>query len=84
MRQQTPGYILVKRMLTEHEQEMLWEHTRRIRIVERHPDEKVVLKIKDHHRHRSEDNFEFVRKKKSRSRSKSPGLLMYLAGGRPA
>jgi hypothetical protein len=81
---QTPGYVLIKRALSEQEQDMLWEHTRRIRIVERRPEEKVVLKIKDHrHRRGSDDEkFEFVRKK--RSRSKSPGLLMYLAGGRPA
>jgi len=64
---------------------MLWEHTRKIRIVEKKREDKVVLEIEGrHHKHRhGDENFEWVRKKERR-RSKSPGLLMYLAGGRPA
>jgi hypothetical protein len=66
----------------EWEQTVLWEHTRR-----RRGGEKIMLEVDDghhrHHRHRSGE-YEFVRQKsKSRHRSKSPGLLMYLAGGRP-
>ena len=71
---------------------MLWEHTRKIRVVEKTTirEDKVVLQIegkKHKHRHHDDDNFEWVRKKEhshSRKRSKSPGLLMYLAGVRPA
>jgi hypothetical protein len=71
---------------------MLWEHTTKIRLIERKREDKVVLEIKDrkhhHHHHHDEDtNFEWVRKKErshSRRRSKSPSLLMYLAGARPA
>jgi hypothetical protein len=62
---------------------MLWEHTRKIRT-EKRGEEKIMLEVSSHsrhHRHKSADNFEFVRPK--RHRSKSPGLLMYLAGGRP-
>lgn len=59
---------------------MLWDHTRQIRVVHhRSHEEKVVLKIKD--KHRSDDEkYEFVRR---RRRSKSPGLLVWMAGGRP-
>ena len=70
---------------------MLWEHTRKIRIVEKKKskEEKLVLAIEDkkHHHHHAktlgEPEFEWVRKKERR-RSKSPGLLMYLAGAKPA
>jgi hypothetical protein len=71
---------------------MLWAHTRKLRIVEKKKhkhDDKLVLEIEDkkHHHHHSDklgdDQFEWVRKKERR-RSKSPGLLMYLAGAKPA
>lgn len=65
--------------MPEWEQQQLWEHTKKIRIVEKRKEEKVVLKIKDHRE--EDDKYEFVRR---RRRSKSPSLLMYLAGGRPA
>lgn len=88
---QEPGYILIKRWVPEWEQDMLWEHTRKIRIIQKteKSDHKVVLKIDDgkkHHHHKSKDDDQFmwVHKKTERRRSKSPGLLMYLAGGRPA
>ena len=88
---QEPGYILIKRWVPEWEQNMLWEHTTKIRLIERRREEKVVLEIKDkkhhHHHHDDDTNFEWVRKKErshSRRRSKSPSLLMYLAGARPA
>jgi hypothetical protein len=78
----------------EWEQDMLWAHTRKIRVVEKKKskkDDKLVLEIEDkkhhHHHHHSDklgdDQFEWVRKKERR-RSKSPGLLMYLAGAKPA
>ena len=85
-KKQEPGYILIKRWVPEWEQDMLWEHTRKIRIVEKKREEKVVLEVgghRKHGKHLKEDEFEFVRKKERR-RSKSPGLLMYLAGARPA
>jgi hypothetical protein len=90
-RPQEPGFILIKRWVPEHEQDMLWAHTREIRLVRERErgDHKVVLKIDEgkKHKHRSkteDDNFMWVAKKTDRRRSKSPGLLMYLAGGRPA
>jgi hypothetical protein len=86
---QEPGYILIKRWVPEYEQDQLWAHTRQIRIVREHEhaDHKVVLKLEDkkhHKKHKDDDNFMWVAKKSDRKRSKSPGLLMYLAGGRPA
>lgn len=75
--------MLIRRWVPEWEQTMLWEHTRKIRL-ERRGEEKIMLEVKGgsrHHRHKSGE-FEFVRPK--RQRSKSPGLLMYLAGGRPS
>jgi hypothetical protein len=75
----------------EYEQDQLWTHTRQIRLVREHEhaDHKVVLKIDDGKKHRKhkdkeDDQFMWVHKKTERRRSKSPGLLMYLAGGRPA
>lgn len=82
--QQEPGYVIIKRWVPEWEQTVLWEHTRR-----RRGDGKVMLEVEDRHHHHSHSRhhstgYEFVRaKSKSRHRSKSPGLLMYLAGGRP-
>jgi len=89
MAEQEPGYILIKRWVPEYEQEQLWAHTRQIRLVREHEhsDHKVVLKIDDgkkHKKHKDDDQFMWVHKKTERRRSKSPGLLMYLAGGRPA
>lgn len=85
---QEPGYILIKRPVPEWEQDQLWTHTRQIRLVREreHSDHKVVLKIEDkkHKKHKDDDQFMWVAKKTDRRRSKSPGLLMYLAGGRPA
>ncbi len=72
--------------MPEWEQDQLWEHTRQVRIVEKKREEKVVVEVgshKKHGKHLKEDEFEWVRKKERR-RSKSPGLLMYLAGARPA
>ncbi len=71
---------------------MLWEHTRKIRIVHQKAEQNVVLEIKDkkkkHRHHDDDENFEWVRtttkRSSSRRRSKSPSLLMYLAGARPA
>ena len=85
-KKQEPGYILIKRWVPEWEQDQLWEHTRKVRIVEKKREEKVVVEVgshKKHGKHLKEDEFEWVRKKERR-RSKSPGLLMYLAGARPA
>jgi len=88
---QEPGFVLVKRWVPEWEQDMLWEHTRKIRIIQKQEkaDHKVVLKIDDgkkhhHHHKKDDDQFMWVHKKTERRRSKSPGLLMYLAGGRPS
>jgi hypothetical protein len=82
---------LIKRWVPEWEQDLLWKHTREIRLVREREskDAKVVIKIDDHkkHKHRSrteDDQFMWVHKKTERRRSKSPGLLMYLAGGRPS
>jgi hypothetical protein len=43
-----------------------------------------MLEPKEHksHRRKHSAEYQWVREK-SRTRSKSPGLLMYLAGGRP-
>lgn len=84
-----PGYILIKRWVPEYEQDQLWAHTRQIRLVREHEhsDHKVVLKLEDgkkHKKSKDDDQFMWVHKKTERRRSKSPGLLMYLAGGRPA
>ncbi|KAK1769899.1 hypothetical protein QBC33DRAFT_304345 [Phialemonium atrogriseum] len=86
-----PGYVLIKRWVPEWEQDMLWEHTRKIRIIQKAEkvDHKVVLQIEDSkhkhkHKHKEDDQFMWVHKKTERRRSKSPGLLMYLAGGRPS
>jgi hypothetical protein len=89
---QEPGYILIKRWVPEWEQDLLWKHTREIRLVREREskDARVVVKIDDNHKkhkHRSrteDDQFMWVHKKTERRRSKSPGLLMYLAGGRPS
>ncbi|KAL1840743.1 hypothetical protein VTJ49DRAFT_183 [Mycothermus thermophilus] len=91
-----PSYVLIKRWVPEWEQEQLWQHTRRLREAReahvvtstssshRH-DHVVMLEPTEHHRrhsHRRSGEFQWVREK-PRSRSKSPGLLLYLAGGRP-
>ncbi|KAL2105558.1 hypothetical protein VUR80DRAFT_8173 [Thermomyces stellatus] len=82
-----PEYILIKRLVPEWEQDTLWKHTKLVR--ERRS--KLILNVDDkkhRHRHRhslnSDAEFEWVRKKSPRRRSKSPGLLMYLAGAKPA
>ncbi len=80
--------MLIKRWVPEWEQKKLWKHTEELRLTittdkhhHRHSSGgNVMLEVdtgRRHHRPRSGE-FEFVRK-----RSKSPGLLMYLAGGRP-
>ncbi|KYK55920.1 hypothetical protein DCS_07885 [Drechmeria coniospora] len=76
-----PEYILVKRWVPEWEQDQFWKHTKIVR--ERRSGGGMLLFEDKKHRH-LEPEFEWVRKKSDRKRSKSPGLLMYLAGGRPA
>jgi hypothetical protein len=79
--------VLIKRWVTESEQDAFWRHTR---ILREQRAGKLVMTIEDkpkkkHHHHGAslEPEFEWVRKKE-RKRSKSPGLLMYLAGAKPA
>jgi len=74
-----PEYILIKRWVPEWEQDQFWKHTKVIR--EKRTSKTLLIEEKKHHRH--EPEFEWVRKKE-RHRSKSPGLLMYLAGAKPA
>lgn len=70
---QDPDYVIIKRLVSNEEQDVLWRHTRHLRKKRG----KALLE--------DESRFEFVRKSsRSRKRSKSPGLLMYLAGARPA
>lgn len=72
--------------MTESEQDAFWRHTR---IIREQRAGKLVMTIEDkpkkkhHHGASLEPDFEWVRKKE-RKRSKSPGLLMYLAGAKPA
>lgn len=82
-RPQDPNFILIKREVSTAEQEAMWSHTRTIRTVHHHHhrDEKVVLQLKQDKHRSSDDNYEFVRR---RRRSKSPGLLVWMAGGRPS
>ncbi|UNI15295.1 hypothetical protein JDV02_001838 [Purpureocillium takamizusanense] len=75
-----PEYLLIKRWVPEWEQEEFWMHTRTIR--EKRTSGGTLLIEEKKHRH-LEPEFEWVRKKHDRKRSKSPGVLMYLAGGRP-
>ena len=88
MSQRDPNSVIIKRWVPEHEQAMLWDHTRRLRISmgHRHDGGPVMLEVGGHrHGHRRgshSGDYEFVRKR-SRSKSPAPGLLMYLAGGRP-
>ena len=77
---QDPEFLLVKRWVPEWEQDQLWKHTRIIRE-KRSSSGRTLMVEEKRHSHR-EPEFEWVRKKERR-RSKSPGLLMYLAGGRP-
>ncbi|OAA39150.1 hypothetical protein NOR_06410 [Metarhizium rileyi] len=75
-----PEYILIKRWVPEWEQDQFWRHTKYIR-----EKRTSTLLIGEKKTHRREPEFEWVRKKSDRKRSKSPGgLLMYLAGARPA
>lgn len=71
---------MIKRWVPEWEQDQFWKHTLYIR--EKRSGSTLLVEEKKH-RHR-EPEFEWVRKKNERKRSKSPGLLMYLAGARPA
>lgn len=74
-----PDYVLIKRWVPEHEQDILWAHTREIRE-RRQP---VLLAIEAKKKH-GETEFEFVRKKKHHDRRPSPSpLVTFLAGGRP-
>ncbi|PSS14949.1 hypothetical protein M430DRAFT_35775 [Amorphotheca resinae ATCC 22711] len=74
-----PEYVLIKRWVPEHEQDLLWNHTREIREL-RQPT--TILAIEGKKKHH-EPEFEFVRKKKHHERKPSPSaLLTYLAGGR--
>jgi hypothetical protein len=77
---QDPDFILIKRWVPEWEQDQLWKHTRIIR--EKRSSSGKTLMVEEKRSSRREPEFEWVRKKERR-RSKSPGLLMYLAGGRP-
>ncbi|EFY84867.1 hypothetical protein MAC_09078 [Metarhizium acridum CQMa 102] len=75
-----PEYILIKRWVPEWEQDQFWRHTKYIR-----EKRSSTLLIEEKKTHRHEPQFEWVRKKSDRKRSKSPGgLLMYLAGAKPA
>ncbi|KFH40734.1 Reticulocyte-binding protein 2 a-like protein [Hapsidospora chrysogenum ATCC 11550] len=75
-----PEYVLIKRWVPEWEQDTLWKHTRYLRS-----KRGKALLVEEKKRHDDDPRFEWVRKKShSRKRSKSPGLLMYLAGARPA
>merc|ERR1712000_739620 len=67
----------------EWEQNDLWKHTRELR---KKRGKALLIEEKSHHHHYDDDpRFEWVRKKShSRKRSKSPGLLMWMAGARPA
>jgi hypothetical protein len=75
--------LLVKRWVPEREQDQLWKHTKYVREKR---TKLLMIEDKGHHHHHHDPEFEWVRttKKHDRKRSKSPGLLMYLAGGRPA
>lgn len=86
---QDPEYVLIKRWVPEWEQNTLWKHTKLVR----EKRSKLILNVDDRkssRRRRSKSlhadaEFEWVRKKSpSRRRSKSPGVLMYLAGAKPA
>ncbi|KHN98600.1 uncharacterized protein MAM_03724 [Metarhizium album ARSEF 1941] len=75
-----PEYLLIKRWVPEWEQDQFWRHTKYIR-----EKRNSTLLIEEKKSHRQDPQFEWVRKKGDRKRSKSPGgLLMYLAGARPA
>ncbi|KAF4122383.1 hypothetical protein GMORB2_7375 [Geosmithia morbida] len=75
-----PEYVLIKRWVPEWEQDDLWKHTKNLRS-----RRKKGLLIEERLRPEEDPQFEWVRKRShSRKRSKSPGLLMYLAGARPA
>jgi hypothetical protein len=75
-----PDFVLIKRWVPEWEQDQFWKHTKYVR--ERRT---LVVEDRHHHHHHHGKDLVFVRdKSKSRRRSKSPGLLMYLAGGRPS
>jgi len=66
-------------LLLEHEQDLLWNHTREIRELRQPTNILAIEGKKKHH----EPEFEFVRKKKHHERKPSPSaLLTYLAGGR--
>ncbi|KAK2609052.1 hypothetical protein QQS21_002422 [Conoideocrella luteorostrata] len=75
-----PDYILIKRWVPEWEQDQFWRHTKYVR-----EKRSSTLLIEEKKNRRLEPDFEWVRKKHDRKRSKSPGgLLMYLAGAKPA
>jgi hypothetical protein len=75
-----PEFILIKRWVPEWEQDQFWRHTKYIR-----EKRSTTLLIEEKKSRRHEPEFEWVRKKSDRKRSKSPGgLLMYLAGAKPA
>ena len=87
--------MLIKRPVPDWEQNKLWEHSRSLRVTYTHKhthssshshgdDVYLTVGDKKHSRHRSGDEkYEFVRRR-SKSRSKSPGLLVWMAGGRPS
>ena len=60
------GFVLVKRWVPEYEQDLLWEHTRKIR------DERII-RLKDLKLAAKEPKG--GRKRASTSRAKSPGLF---------
>jgi hypothetical protein len=78
---QDPEFVLIKRWVPEHEQDVLWNHTRELRE-RRQPQ--VVLAIEEkkthHHHHLKDDEYEIVRKHKRKS-SPSP-LVTFFAGKR--
>lgn len=73
---QDPDWVLIKRWVPDHEQDVLWNHTREIR--ERRQPVLVAIEGKKKH---GDVEFEFVRKRHKRQQPPST-LLSFLAGGR--
>jgi hypothetical protein len=76
-RKQDPDYVLIKRWVPEHEQEILWNHTKEIRE-KRKP---VLLEIEEKKHHHDETEFAIVRKKKHEKKPTPSPLFRFLAGG---
>jgi hypothetical protein len=74
---QDPDFVLIRRWVPEHEQDILWNHTREVRE-RRKP---VVIAIEGKKKH-GEVEFEFVRKKEHKRKPSPSPLLSYLAGAK--